>query len=142
MRAQCCRRGPGRAGILGLAPRHTPNGFGGCPPTVSRPRSALLPLPRLPADHSPCIAPVLGAARSDPGAAATARPRALPQPRRRPRSISRSLRAGGLQREGPEEPAYAWTDIAATLWEAGEGGPERRPPNVRRDPASCGYLRV
>lgn len=42
-------------------------------------------------------------------------------------------RAGGLQREGPEEPAYASTGTAATLWEAGKGGPERRPPNVQRN---------
>lgn len=44
-------------------------------------------------------------------------------------------RPGRLQREGPEEPAYASTGTAATLWEAGKGGPERRPPNVQRNPA-------
>lgn len=40
-----------------------------------------------------------------------------------------------MKLEGPEEPAYASTGVAAALWEAEKGGPERRPPNVQRDPA-------
>lgn len=109
VQAQRCRRGPGRAGILGLAPCYAPNGFGGCSPAVFRPCPALLPLARLTAGHRPCFPPMLGSARSDPSAAATTRPRALhctalpqplPQPRRRPRSISRSLRVGGRAAAG------------------------------------------
>lgn len=152
MRAQRHRRGPGRPKILGLAPRYAPNGFGGCSPAVSRPCSALLALARPSADHSPCVPPLLGATRSDRGAAATPRPRALPlplpQPRRRPRSISRSLRAGGRAgcsgrgQRNRHMPRLASPPPYGKQGRAGRSGGRPMCSATRRDAGTCGGIKA
>lgn len=146
VRAQRCRRGPGRAEILGLAPRYAPNGFGRCSPAVSRPCSALLPRHGFLPTTAHASHPRSGRRGPIPVRPPHRGPRAAPA-RRRPRSISRSLLAGGREdcsgrgRRNRHMPRQASPPPYGKRGRAGHSGGRPMCSAARRDAATCGSIK-
>lgn len=143
VQAQRCRRGPGRAGILGLAPCYAPNGFGGCSPAVFRPCPALLPLARLTAGHK-AVLPTharVGAVRSQCGrhnAAPSAAPAPPPPALHLPLPAGRRAGRSGRGQRSRHMPRRASPPPYGKRRRAGRSGGRPMCSATRRDAGTCG----